>query len=92
MKVWGYPAYAKWILSNKLKAKSNKCMFVGYPKEIMGYQFYNSLEQKVFVSKHVFFLEKEFLLKDNGSKYDLEEVQDAQANTNQLLDPKVDIH
>ena len=33
----------------------------------MGYYFYHTLEQKVFVSKHAVFLEKEFLLKeDNG--------------------------
>ena len=37
MKVWGCPAYVKWILSDKLEAKSDKCLFVGYPKETMGY-------------------------------------------------------
>ena len=46
----------------------------------------------MFVSKHVVFLEKEFLLKDNGSKDELEEVQDAQTDTNQLLESKADIH
>ena len=44
------------------------------------------------VSKHVVFLEKDFLLKDNGSKVKLEEVQDAQAYANQLPKPKADIH
>ena len=34
MKVWGYPTYKKRNLSNKLEAKSDMCMFVGYPKEI----------------------------------------------------------
>ena len=82
----------KRILSDKLEAKSEKCLFVGYPKEKMGYQFYNSLEQKVFVSKHVVFLEKEFLLKDSGSKVELEEGQDAQADANQLLESEADIH
>ena len=53
MKVWGYPAYVKRTMSEKLEAKSNKCPFVGYPKETIGYLFYNPLEQKVFVSKHV---------------------------------------
>ena len=53
-------------------------MFVyKYPNETMGYQFYKLFEQKVFVSKHVVFLEKEFLLRDNGSKVELGEVQDA---------------
>ena len=50
----------------------------------MEYQFYNSLEQKVLVSKHVVFLEKEFLLRDNEKKVELEEVQDAQIDTDQL--------
>ena len=74
VKVWGCLAYVKRILLDKLKVKSSKCLFVGYPKETMGYQFYNSLDQKVFISKHVIFLEKEFLLRDNGSKVELEEV------------------
>ena len=51
-------------------------MFVGYPKEPKGYYFYNSFDQKVFVSKHATFLEKEFLLTESsGSKIELEEVQ-----------------
>ena len=62
MKVWGCPTYVKRILLDNLEAKSDKCLFVGYPKETMGYHFYNSLEQKVFVSKHAVFVEKESLL------------------------------
>ena len=42
--------------------------------------------------KHVVFLEKEFLLRDSGSKVELEEVQDAKTNTDQLLEPKANIH
>ena len=67
----------KRIFLDELEDKSNKCLFIGYPKELMGYQFYNFLEQKVFVSKHIIFLEKEFLLRYSGSKVELEEVQDA---------------
>ena len=37
MKVWGRPSYVKRILSDKLEAKSDKCLFVGYLKETMGY-------------------------------------------------------
>ena len=58
----------------------------------MGYQFYNSLEQKVFALKHAVFLEKKFLLKNSGSKVELEEVQDAQADANQLPELEADIH
>ena len=85
MKVWGCPAYVKWIVSDKLEVKYDKCLFVGYPKEIIGFQFYNTLEQKLFVSKHVFVLEKEFLLReDSGSEGELGEVQSAQIEAGQL--------
>ena len=93
MKIWGCPAYLKWTISDKLEAKSDKCLFVGYPKETRGYQFYNALEQRLFVSKHVVFLEKEFLLReDNGSKVELSEVQDALTDTSHLTEPEAVIH
>ncbi len=68
MKVWGYPAYVKRIESDKLGAKSDRCLFVGYPKETRGYYFYNPLEQKVFVSRNATFLEKEISL--NGKQWE----------------------
>ena len=75
--IWGCPAYVKRIESDKLGAKSDRCLFVGYPKETKGYYLYNLTEQKLFVSRSATFLEKEFLLKESsGSKIELEEVQD----------------
>ena len=63
-------------MSNKLEAKSNKCLLVGYTKENFGYQLYTTLGKRLFVSKHTVFLEKEFLLReDSGSKGELGEVQ-----------------
>ena len=57
-----------------LLAKLIKCKFMWHPKESHGYYFYNSNEQKVFVSKHRHFLEKEFLHEgSNESKINLEE-------------------
>ena len=44
MKVWGCLAYVKRIVLDKLEVKSAKCLFVGYPKETIGHQFYKSLE------------------------------------------------
>ena len=44
LKVWGCPVYVKRTMSDKLGAKSDKCLFVGYPKETLGYYFYNLLE------------------------------------------------
>ena len=43
IKKWGCSDYVKRIVSNELEAKSNKCLFVGCPKETIGYQFYNTL-------------------------------------------------
>ena len=65
---------------------------IRYPNEIMGYQFNNSLEQKVFVSKHAIFLEKNFLLRDSGNKVELRKVQGAQTDVDQLPKPEANIH
>ena len=48
----------KHIESDKLEGKSDKCLFVGYPKETRAYHFYNPTEQKVVVLRHATFLEK----------------------------------
>ena len=58
MKVWGCLAYVKRTVSDKLEVEFDKCLFVGYPKETIGYQLNNILEQRLFVSKHAVFLEK----------------------------------
>ena len=72
-------------MSGKLEAKSDKCLFAGYPKETIGYKFYNTLEQKLFVSKYTVFLEKEFLLREDcGSKGELGEVQSVEIDVGQL--------
>jgi hypothetical protein len=50
---------------------------VGYPKETLGYYFYNRSEGKVFVSHNRVFLEKEVLKRKKcRQKVYLEEVQD----------------
>jgi len=62
-------------MSDKLTPKSDKCFFVGYPRETKGYYFYNQVEGKVFVARNGVFLEKEFLSKEvSGSKVQLEEI------------------
>ncbi|KAK9002971.1 hypothetical protein V6N11_060545 [Hibiscus sabdariffa] len=77
MKIWGCKAYVKHQMSTKLEPKSEKCTFVGYPKETKGYYFYN--ENKVFVARTGVFLEKEFLMNSvKGRNIELEEVQQQQ--------------
>ena len=60
LKVWGC-AYVKKLQPDKLEPKSKKCVFVGYPKETVGYTFYHRSKGKTFVAKNGSFLEKEFL-------------------------------
>ena len=75
LKVWGCDAYVKRFQSDKLKPKSEKCVFIGYPKETVGYTFYHRSEDKIFVAKNGSFLEKEFLSKEvSGRKVELDEV------------------
>ena len=75
LKVWGYDAYKKKFHHDKLKPKSKKCVFIGYPKESVGYTFYHRSEDKTFVAKNGSFLEKEFLSKEvSGRKVELDEV------------------
>ncbi|KAK8634152.1 hypothetical protein V6N13_014981 [Hibiscus sabdariffa] len=79
MKIWGCKAYVKHQMSTKLEPKSQKCTFVGYPKETKGYYFYNHKENKVFVARTRVFLEKDFLSsKEDRRNIELEEVQQQQ--------------
>ena len=64
LKIWDCPAYAKNIDGYKLDAKSKKYRFVGYPKESIGYYFYNPTQQKVFVGRHAIFLKKKLSKKE----------------------------
>ncbi|KAK8697812.1 hypothetical protein V6N13_113953 [Hibiscus sabdariffa] len=84
MKIWGCKAYVKHQMSTKLEPKSEKCTFVGYPKETKGYYFYN--ENKVFVARTGVFLEKEFLTNSGKSRnIELKEVQQQQ-----VIEPEVE--
>ena len=63
LKVWGGDAYVKKFQPDKLEPKSEKCVFIGYPKETVGYAFYHRSEGKIFIAENGSFLEKEFLSK-----------------------------
>ena len=74
LKVWGCDAYVNRLQPDKLEPKSEKCVFIGYPKETIGYIFYHIYESKIFVAKNGSFLE-EFLSKEvSGRKVELDEV------------------
>ena len=76
LQIWRCLAYVKHLKTDKFGPRSDKCLFVAYPKETKGYYFYHADEQKVFVSNKTIFLEKEFLGEEiNTSKIELDEVQ-----------------
>ena len=52
LKVLGGDAYVKKFQPDKLEPKSEKCVFIGYPKETVGYTFYHRSDGKIFVAKN----------------------------------------
>ena len=74
LKVWGCDAYVKKLQPDKLEPKSEKCVFIGYLKETVGYTFYHKSKGKI-VAKNGSFLEKKFLSKEViGRNVKLDEV------------------
>ena len=63
LRVWGCPAYVKRLKIDKHKARSDKYIFIGYPKETKGYYCYLTDEQKVLVSLRTVFLKKKNFLR-----------------------------
>ena len=60
---------------DKLEPKSEKCVFIGYPKETVRYTFYHRSEGKIFIAKNGSFLEKKLLSKEvSGRNVELDEV------------------
>nr|GFB18654.1 hypothetical protein [Tanacetum cinerariifolium] len=49
LKVWGCEAHVKRHTADKLEQRFVKCVFVGYPKETMGYNFYYPPETRLLL-------------------------------------------
>nr|GEX19469.1 retrovirus-related Pol polyprotein from transposon TNT 1-94 [Tanacetum cinerariifolium] len=74
LKVWGCEAHVKRHTPGKLQQRSVKCIFIGYPKETMGYYFYYPPKNKIVVKRYADFLEKDFILqKESGRIIELED-------------------
>nr|GEU42438.1 hypothetical protein [Tanacetum cinerariifolium] len=80
LKVWVCEALVKrdtLTKPDKLEPISIKYIFVGYPKETMGYSFYYPRENKVFVAWNTEFLTNSLIIKEaSGSLEDLEIIQE----------------
>ncbi|GJY46977.1 retrotransposon protein, putative, ty1-copia subclass [Tanacetum coccineum] len=67
LKVWGCEALVKrdtLTKPDKLEPRSIKCIFIGYPKETMGYSFYYPPENKVLVARNAKFLENSLITQE----------------------------
>ncbi|GKF16233.1 hypothetical protein Tco_0061151, partial [Tanacetum coccineum] len=74
----GCEVYVRREAQDKLEARFEKCLFVGYPKESFGYLFYKPKDNVVFVARRRVLLKREMIYKeDSWSKIDLEEIQES---------------
>ena len=66
---------------SKLEARSEVCLFVGYPKGPKGYLFNDPTEKRMLVSTNAHFLEQDYMLDNKpSSKVVLDELR---AETNE---------
>ncbi|GJY56189.1 retrotransposon protein, putative, ty1-copia subclass [Tanacetum coccineum] len=80
--VWGCEALVKRDTPDKLEQRSVKCIFIGYPKEMMGYYFYFQPENKIVVARFVEFFEKRLISQEISERaVDIEEIQEEEDTT-----------
>ncbi|GJX58831.1 retrotransposon protein, putative, ty1-copia subclass [Tanacetum coccineum] len=85
LKVWGCEALVKRDTPDKLQQRSVKCIFIGYPKETMGYYFYFPPGNKIVVARYAEFLEKNLITQEvSGRAIDLEEIQDEDTSPSEI--------
>ncbi|GJX63151.1 retrotransposon protein, putative, ty1-copia subclass [Tanacetum coccineum] len=85
LKVWGCEALVKRDTPDKLQQRSVKCIFIGYPKETMGYYFYFPPENKIVVARYAEFFEKSLITQEvSGRAIDLEEIQDEDTSPSEI--------
>ncbi|GJW15356.1 retrotransposon protein, putative, ty1-copia subclass [Tanacetum coccineum] len=81
----GYEALVKRDTPDKLQQRSIKCIFIGYPKETMGYYFYFPPENKIVVGRYAEFFEKNLITQEvSGRPIDLEEIQDEDTSPSEI--------
>ncbi|GJY27458.1 putative RNA-directed DNA polymerase [Tanacetum coccineum] len=70
---------------DKLQQIYVKCIFIGYPKEMMGYYFYFPPENKIVVARYAEFFEKNLLSQEvSGRAGELEEIQDEDTSPSEI--------
>ncbi|GJR85601.1 retrotransposon protein, putative, ty1-copia subclass [Tanacetum coccineum] len=78
----GCEALVKRDTPDKLEQRSVKCIFIGYPKETMGYYFYFPPENKIVVARYAEFFEKRLINQEISKRtVDLKEIQEEEDTT-----------
>ncbi|GJR24681.1 retrotransposon protein, putative, ty1-copia subclass [Tanacetum coccineum] len=78
-------ALVKRDTPDKLQQRSVKCIFIGYPKETMGYYFYFPPENKIVVARYAEFFEKNLITQEvSGRAIDLKEIQDEDTSPSEI--------
>ncbi|GJY23053.1 retrotransposon protein, putative, ty1-copia subclass [Tanacetum coccineum] len=78
LKVWGCEALVKrdtLTKPDKLEPMSIKCIFIGYPKETMGYSFCYPPENKVLVARNAKFIENSLITQEAKDDLEIDEPQ-----------------
>nr|GEU50169.1 hypothetical protein [Tanacetum cinerariifolium] len=68
IKIWGYEVYVRREAQDKLEARSEKCLFVGYLEESFGYLFYKPKDNVLFVARIGVFLIIEMISNEDSGK------------------------
>ncbi|GJW95922.1 retrotransposon protein, putative, ty1-copia subclass [Tanacetum coccineum] len=85
LKVWGCGALVKRDTLTNLNKDLLKCIFIGYPKETMGYYFYFASKNKIVVARYVEFFKKNLLSQEvSGRAGELEEIQDEDTSPSEI--------
>ncbi|GKA50717.1 retrovirus-related pol polyprotein from transposon TNT 1-94 [Tanacetum coccineum] len=74
LRVWGCEARRKQKPVTNLDSKSIKCIFVSYHKETIGYYFYYTLKNKIFISRNAEFFENSFMVQEASEGHRLLEM------------------
>nr|GEW28005.1 hypothetical protein [Tanacetum cinerariifolium] len=85
LKVWRCEALVKRDTPDKLQQRSAKCIFIGYPKEPIGYYFYFPPENKIIIARYAEFFEKSLIAQEVSERaIDLEEIQDKDTSPSEI--------
>ncbi|GKD99204.1 retrotransposon protein, putative, ty1-copia subclass, partial [Tanacetum coccineum] len=78
-------ALVKRDTPDKLQQRSVKYIFIGYPKEMIGYYFFFPPENKIVVARYAEFFKKNLITQEvSGRAMDLEEIKDEDTSPSEI--------